>query len=59
MRLRTAIMSIIALAALAGCGGYTASDRVREDPRFRAGLERIRTQVYAHLQRAKLTVGPK
>jgi len=26
MRLRTAIMGIIALAALAGCGGYTASD---------------------------------
>ena len=26
MRLRAAIMGIIALAALAGCGGYTASD---------------------------------
>ena len=31
-------------------------DRVREDPRFRAGLERIRTQVYERVQRAKLRV---
>ena len=34
-------------------------DRVREDPRFKAGLERIRTQVYERVQRAKLKVGLK
>ena len=34
-------------------------DRVREDPRFKAGFERIRTQVYERVQRAKLRVGLK
>jgi TolB-like protein/tetratricopeptide (TPR) repeat protein len=32
-------------------------DKVRNDPRFKAGLQRVRTQVYDRVQRARLGVG--
>jgi serine/threonine-protein kinase len=34
-------------------------DKVRNDPHFRAGLQRARTQIYERLQRARLGAKPK
>jgi hypothetical protein len=34
-------------------------DKVRNDPRFQAGLQRIHTRIYARVQRARLGVGLK
>ena len=34
-------------------------DKVRNDPRFKAGLQRARTQIYERVQRARLGVGLK
>ena len=34
-------------------------DKVRNDPRFNAGLQQARTQIYDRVQRARLAVGLK
>ncbi len=34
-------------------------DKVRNDARFDAGLQRVRTQIYARIQRARLAVGSR
>jgi eukaryotic-like serine/threonine-protein kinase len=34
-------------------------DKVRDDPRFKAGLQRVRTQIYHRVRRASLGVRPK
>jgi tetratricopeptide (TPR) repeat protein len=34
-------------------------DKVRNDPRFQAGLQRVRTQIYDRVQRARRSVGLK
>ena len=34
-------------------------DKVRNDPRFTAGLQRARTQIYDRVRRASLGVAPK
>src|SRR2546427_398528 len=34
-------------------------DKVRNDPRFQAGLERVRTQIYDRVRRARRGVGLK
>jgi hypothetical protein len=35
-----------------------AYDKVRNDPRFQAGLQRARTQIYDRVRRARREVGP-
>ena len=32
-------------------------DKVRNDPRFKAGLQRVRTQIYERVHRARLAAG--